>query len=264
MLLRILIPIAAMASLGLMFGIGLAYALKVFGVKIDEKVMKILSMLPGTNCGACGKAGCSGFAEALASGEADPTGCAVSNDQARKSIAKYLGLEATGKVKKVARLLCNGGTRSKDKYTYIGISNCKAASLVFGGYKACSFGCLGLGDCIDVCPFGAIRMGDYGLPVVDESKCTACGKCLKTCPKNLFELVPVSVKYYVKCSSKDPGGITARNCKAGCIACTKCVKACPNGALKVENNLSRIDAQKCKNIGECLEVCPTGVIVKGE
>jgi len=262
MIIRILMPVAAMAILGLIFGVGLAYALKIFGIKIDPAIFKILSLLPGANCGACGKPGCAGFAEALAKGEAVPAGCTVSNSEARKAISELLGLEHHDKVRMVATLLCSGGKRAKDKYAYKGIRSCKAASLVFGGYKACAFGCLGLADCVDDCPFGAISMGDDDLPVVDEAKCTACGKCVSTCPKSLYVISPGRVNYYVKCSSKDPGAVVAKVCKSGCIACLKCQKACPEQAAKVESNLSKIDPAKCKNIGKCFEVCPTKVIVK--
>lgn len=259
---KILIPVAAMAVLGLIFGVGLAYALKLFGIEVDPTTFKILSLLPGANCGACGKAGCTAFAEALKKGEVMPASCAVSNEAARKSIAELLGITHDTKVKTVATVLCNGGSRAKDKYAYKGIASCKAASLIFGGHKACSFGCLGLGDCVEACPFEAIRMDRDALPVVDPGKCTACGRCVKACPKNLYLLLPLDCNYYVKCSSKDPGGATAKVCKSGCIACLKCEKACPAGAAKVELNLSRIDPEKCRNIGKCFEVCPTKVIVK--
>ena len=258
---NIMTPVAAMAVLGLIFGVGLAYALKIFGIELDPKIFRILSMLPGSNCGACGKAGCAGLAEAIAKGEAAPAACIVSNADARRAIAELLGLDGQDKVKTVAVLLCSGGARAKDKFAYRGIRNCKAASLLFGGHKACTFGCLGLADCVDVCPFKAISMGGDGLPVVDEAKCTACGKCVKTCPKDLFVLQPFKCNYYVKCSSEDPGGVTAKVCSSGCIACMKCEKACPTGAVKVESNLSRIDPAKCQNIGKCFEVCPTKVIV---
>ena len=260
MMMRILTPVAAMAVLGLIFGVGLAYALKLFGVELDPKIFKILAFLPGSNCGACGKAGCAGFAEALAKGEAMPAGCAVSNALARKSIAQLLGLEQVELVKTVAVLLCNGGSRAKDKYVYRGIRSCKAATLQFGGQKACTFGCLGLADCVEACPFGAITMGSDNLPVVSEKQCTACGKCVKTCPKNLFVLNPEACRYYVKCSSKDKGGVTVKVCSAGCVACMKCEKACPTGAAKIESNLSRITPAKCQNTGKCFEVCPTKVI----
>lgn len=261
-LINIAVPVAVMAALGVAFGAALALALKVFGVKSDEAITRILSLLPGVNCGACGKPGCASFAEALAKGEVMPAGCVVSSEEARKSIAKLLGLDHSQKVRTTATVLCNGGVRAVDKYAYRGIRSCKAASLLFGGHKVCSFGCLGLGDCVDVCPFDAIKMGSDGLPVVDEAKCTSCGNCVKACPKSLYVLLPVSVKYYVKCSSKDPGGMTAKACRSGCIACMKCEKACPSLAAKVESNLSRIDPIRCQNIGKCFEVCPTKVVAR--
>ncbi|MDP3730272.1 MAG: RnfABCDGE type electron transport complex subunit B [Candidatus Omnitrophota bacterium] len=259
---NLIIPVAAMAVLGLIFGAALAYALKLFGIEADPAISMILAKLPGTNCGACGRAGCAGFAEALKKGFAVPSGCVVSNETARISIAEILEIDYNSKVKTVAAVLCNGGTRAKNKYAYRGIRNCKAASLVFGGHKACAFGCLGLSDCVDICPFDAITMGGDGLPAVDAAKCTACGKCIAICPKKLFELVPVNKRYYVKCVSKDAGAAVAKVCSAGCIACRKCEKACPLGAVKVENNLAKIDYGKCQNMGKCFEVCPTRVIVK--
>ena len=259
---NIITPVAAMAVLGLIFGLGLAYALKIFWIEPDPKMFKLLSLLPGSNCGACGKAGCAGFAAALAAGEASPAGCAVSSSEARKAIASLLGLEHYDKIKMVATLLCNGGARAADKYVYQGLRTCMASALVFAGQKACTFGCLGFGDCVDDCPFGAISMGADGLPAVDQAKCTACGKCVKTCPKKLYVLLPSKSVYYVRCSSKDAGGVTAKACKSGCIACLKCEKACPAGDVKVESNLSRIDPGKCQNIGKCSEVCPTKVIAK--
>jgi RnfABCDGE-type electron transport complex B subunit len=260
--LRLFMPVAVMTGLGLIFGAGLAYVLKIFGIKIDPAVALIITKLPGVNCGACGKAGCAAFAEALKNGEAIPSGCTVSNDEARKSIAQILGIEYNSKVKTIATVLCNGGSRAKNKYAYRGLKNCKAASLVFGGYKACAFGCLGLGDCVDACPFEAISMGADGLPIVDAHRCTACGKCVTVCPKKLFELMPIDKTYYVKCSSRDAGAVVMKACSAGCIACGKCEKACPLGAVKVENNLSKIDHGKCQNLGKCFEVCPTKVVVK--
>ncbi|MFA6609342.1 MAG: RnfABCDGE type electron transport complex subunit B [Candidatus Omnitrophota bacterium] len=262
MMIQILIPVAAMAALGLIFGVGLAYTLKLFGIKIDPEIFRIISLLPGANCGACGKPGCAAFAEALKKGEAVPAGCVVSNDEARRSIAELLGIEHKAGAKKTAVVLCNGGMRAADKFVYRGLRTCKAASLVFGGQKACGFGCLGFGDCVIVCPFAAIKMGTDGLPAVDPEKCTACGNCVRECPKKIFVLMKSSSNYYVKCSSKEPGGVTAKACKSGCIACLKCQKACPTGAVKVESNLSKIDPDKCQNIGKCFEVCPTKVIVK--
>ncbi|MBN1526139.1 MAG: RnfABCDGE type electron transport complex subunit B [Candidatus Omnitrophica bacterium] len=262
MMTQILIPVVTMAALGLTFGAGLAYALKIFGIEVDPKTALIITKLPGANCGACGKAGCAGFADALVKGEAVPSGCPVTNSEARKAIAEILGIEDTLKLKQIAAVRCSGGNKAKDKYVYHGIKSCRAASLVFGGYKACAFGCLGFGDCVEVCPFDAITMGDDGLPHVDPERCTACGNCVKACPKGLFTLIAEKNVYYVACSSTDPGGAKAKVCSASCIACKKCEKACPVSAIKVDANLSRFDYQKCQNIGKCFEVCPTKVIKK--
>lgn len=262
MIMQILIPVAAMAALGLIFGLGLALALKMFRVDVDPTLALIITRLPGSNCGACGKAGCAGFAEALRKGEAVPASCAVSNEESRKAIAEILGIEHSSRQKTIATLLCNGGRRAKDKYIYRGIKNCRASSLLFGGHKACSFGCLGLGDCVWVCPFDAIVIGPDGLPEVNPKKCTGCGNCVKACPKNLFELTPLKNSYYVKCNSKDPGGVVARVCESGCIACAKCEKACPIGAIKVESNLAKINYESCQAIGKCFEACPTRVIFR--
>jgi len=261
MIIEILIPVISMAALGLIFGLGLAYTLKLFGIEVDPAVALIITKLPGANCGACGKAGCAGFAESLKKGEAMPSACVVSNEEARKAISEILGIDYNPKIKTVATLLCKGGNNNaKNKYTYRGIKNCKAATLLFGGYKACSFGCLGLDDCVRACPFDAIKMTKEGLPEVDFKRCTACGNCVKTCPKSLFVLAPLKSIYHVECSSKDKGADVVRACKVGCIACGKCVKACPVSAITIKDNIASIDYAKCTNYGKCIEVCPTKAI----
>lgn len=260
MIFNILIPVIAMAALGLFFGLGLAYTLKLFGIEVDPTVALIITKLPGANCGVCGKAGCAGFAEALKKGQVMPSSCAVSNEEARKTIADILGIEYNPKVKTAATLICGGGRNTKDKFIYSGIKSCKAAVLVFGGYKACSFACLGLGDCADVCPFGAIKMDEDNLPKIDIDKCTGCGNCIKACPKNVLVLTPVEKNYHIMCNSTDSGAQVMKICKVGCIACGKCKKVCPTDAIVIENNLARIVYDKCTTCGECFKVCPTHAI----
>lgn len=262
---NILAPVLTLSGLGIVFGAGLALAAKKFCVVTDPRLEKIYAKLPGANCGACGMPGCMGFAEALIQGTCTVDRCAVMEEEARKAISEILGLEHKKKVKTVAVLHCHGGSkRVKSKFIYIGEKDCVAANLVMAGPKACVYGCIGYASCVRVCPFGAISMNEEDLPVVDEEKCTACGKCVAICPKNLFSIVPVTKAYAVRCMSRDFGKEVMDVCSVGCIACRKCEKACPTGAIKVTDNLAVVDYHICDNRGDCFVVCPVKTIAKKE
>lgn len=256
----ILTPVIILSSLGFLFGIGLAIASKKLHVHVDERLDIIHGLLPGSNCGACGGAGCFGFAEAVLSGKLPITACRVSSHEAKEKIAAVLGQTVEKSVRRVAVVHCAGGTRALDKYSYEGIQDCVAASALHGGFKACTYGCLGFGTCVSVCPFGAISMGPDGLPVVDDGKCTGCSKCVLVCPKKIMKLWPLTQKVYVACCSHGTAKDTRAACPAGCIACTMCEKACKFGAIKVTNNLAVIDETKCTQCGACVKVCPVKVI----
>ena len=257
---EILIPILTLGVLGLLFGIGLALASKRLSVEVDPRLEKVHGLLPGTNCGACGGAGCFGFAEGLLSGKMDINACRVSEDKIKEQIAKLLGKNVERNIKKVSVLHCNGGRKVKNRFIYKGIKDCVAANLVLGGQKECVFGCLGFSTCVKVCPFGAISMSGEELPVVKEAKCKACNKCVQACPKKLFSLVPIVGKVYVACSSHDLGKDTKAVCPVGCIACRLCEKACKFDAINVLDNLAVIDYTKCTSCGECVNVCPMKTI----
>ncbi len=259
----ILIPILTLSGLGLIFGLGLAIASKKLCITTDPLIEEVFSKLAGTNCGACGKAGCMGFTESLIRGECTAEKCPVTPPDKKAQIAELLGHEIEPKIKTVAVLHCGGGKKAKDKFDYNGIKDCIAANLIQGGQKACVYGCLGFATCERVCPFGAISMNEEtNLPVVDENKCTACGKCVAICPKKLFSLAPFEKKYYTNCSSFDFGKAVMDTCPVGCIACGKCEKACPVSAIKVMDNLAIFDYNICTNLSECFKVCPTKCIVK--
>jgi len=257
---EILIPVLTLGVLGLIFGVGLAIASKQFVVEIDPRLNRVMHLLPGSNCGACGKAGCSGFAEALIGGGISADACRVSSDDIKNEIARILGKKLEKKAKCVALLHCNGGTKVRDKFLYYGGEDCVSANLVLCGQKECVYGCLGFTTCVKVCPFGAIKMGSEGLPIVDDKKCKACNRCVLACPKKLFTLAPVTGKVYVACTSHDPGKDTKAVCPVGCIACKLCEKACTFNAIHVIDNLAVIDYTKCTSCGDCVKVCPMKTI----
>lgn len=259
---EILLPVIILGSLGILFGIWLSFAEKMFFVKRDPRIERIFSLLPGANCGVCGKAGCFGLAEALSRGEVDIITCPAVSRDSKEQIAETVGIKLQEEVKVVATLICGGGRDCKDKFQYQGPADCNIANLVFGGHKGCVFGCLGFASCEKACPFGAISMGDDNLPRIDPEKCTACRKCIAACPKDVLVLSPPDSLYHIMCNSKDRAQEVSQVCKVGCIGCGKCVKTCPVSAIALKDNLAAIDYARCTNCGECIEVCPTSAIIR--
>ena len=239
-----------------------------FAVEVDERVVKVRECLPGNNCGGCGYPGCDGLADAIVAGTAPVNGCPVGGAPVAAEIGKIMGVDAGAAVKKVAFVKCAGTCeKAKDKYQYVGIEDCRAAAAIPGaGGKACSSGCLGLGSCVTVCQFDAIRVTGDGIAQVDREKCVACGKCVDTCPKHLIELIPYESAqfktfYMVQCSSTDKGKDVMQVCEAGCIGCGICEKSCNFDAVHVENNIAHIDPEKCRGCGLCSMKCPKHVII---
>jgi len=261
MFLEMILPIISIAALALVFGGLLGFATKKFHVEVDPKVEQIQAILPGVNCGGCGLPGCGMFAQSVADGNAKYDGCPVAGADGAMAIAGVLGIEASASDRKVAFIKCNGvDDNVKKNYTYSGPRNCIAASqLALGGYKACSYACIGLESCKNACPFDAVKMVD-SIAEIDEVKCTACGKCVEVCPKKLIDIVSEKAKVRVMCNSKDKGKTVRENCRAGCIGCMLCQKACEAEAVIIENNIARIDYDKCTMCNACVGKCPTKAI----
>ncbi|HOX07313.1 MAG TPA: RnfABCDGE type electron transport complex subunit B [Planctomycetota bacterium] len=251
-----------LAVLGAALGLLLYIASRVFAIQTDPKVDAIMAALPGANCGGCGLAGCAAYAEMLVKSGGEVNLCGPGGSGAAKKIAEILGVSFDASDRRVSVLACRGTCEfAAAKHDYAGVADCRAAALVHGGAKACRFGCLGLGTCATVCPYGAIVMGADGLPHVVEELCTACGKCVTACPRELFRIAGEKQTVRVACTSHDPGKETNRVCKVGCIACRRCEKSCKFEAIKVTDNLAVIDYSKCKLCGACVKACPRGIIV---
>jgi len=252
-----------MALLGVALATLLAVANRRLYVYEDPRIDEVEEMLPHANCGACGTPGCRQFAEALVSGQTDPGKCTVNSADGNQVIADFLGVAVGEHEKQVARLACAGGNHvARTRARYEGLKSCRAASLVSGGGKACSWGCLGLADCEAVCEFDAITMDRHGLPVVDAEKCTACGDCVEVCPKHLFSLQPMSRQLWMACSNRQLGDDAELECEVACTACGRCVADAPEGLITLQRNLAVIDYSKNALAARiAIERCPTGAIV---
>lgn len=253
-----------LGGVGLIFGLVLTFAAKAFKVEADERVEQVRECLSGANCGGCGYPGCDSFAKAVVAGEAPVNGCIPAGNTGAKKIAAIMGVEAEHVERKAACVMCQGVSgEAKDKYQYDGYQSCLAAAGMAGGPKDCRFACLGLGDCVNKCKFGAISIKN-GVAVVDPDKCTACGTCVETCPRHVISLLPRSQKVAVRCHNTDNAKAARAVCTNACIGCGRCTKECEFGAIVVENGLAHIDAEKCTACGKCVSVCPCNSIVVKE
>ncbi|MCL2604106.1 MAG: RnfABCDGE type electron transport complex subunit B [Defluviitaleaceae bacterium] len=251
-----------LGGLGLFFGVLLSFAGMKLKTNTDPKLESLKDILPGVNCGGCGLAGCSAFAEEVFHGKAETDGCPVGGAELNYKIADIMGIHASVSTRKTAYIKCVGSDKeSLFLFKYHGVEDCRAAvRLVGGGSKGCAYGCLGGGSCIKVCMFDAISVVD-GIAVVDNEKCTACTVCVKACPKNLIEMVPYDKKIRIGCNARDGAKSIRANCKVGCIGCKLCEKSCEYGVIQTEGQLARIFYEKCNGCGVCVEKCPRKCIV---
>jgi electron transport complex protein RnfB len=259
----ILTAILILGGVGLAFGVLIALANRSLWVWEDPRIEIVAQMLPNANCGACGLPGCRAFAEQAVEGKVSPAQCTVANDDSRRAIAGFLGVEAGHAVKRVARLLCAGGTDvAIQRAEYRGIGTCAAAAAVAGGGKGCAWGCLGLADCARVCDFVAITMSDTGIPLVDPEKCTACGDCVEACPKGLFVLLADAHRLLVQCKNLVNGDDALEQCRVACTACGKCVQDAAPGLISVASGVAVVNYDLISEATErAVARCPTGAIV---
>ena len=220
------------------------------------------ALLPGANCGGCGRPSCDAFASALVAGQAEVNGCLVNTMENRKKLGALLGMTvqesepvaANGACAREIRTAARRGLTTKE------LNTCLAADVAAKGIKGCEQACLGLGDCVRVCAFDAISVQN-GVAKVDYDKCTACGCCERACPRSVIRLLPAKTSARVLCRTRLSPRDARKTCKNACIKCQLCIRNCPEDAISMVDGLVVVDQGKCTACGICQQKCPTGAII---
>lgn len=254
------ISAGVIAAIGLVMGLMLAVAGRIFSVERDARIDAVRALLPGANCGGCGFPGCDGLASAIVLEGASPVACTVNAAENTRQIAQLMGVDAGGLKPLVAHVHCRGNRENAPlSFSYQGVPDCRAVAAIDDGVKSCPFSCLGYGNCVRVCPAGAIQIID-GLSVIDPEKCITCGKCVAECPRHIIRLDPADSPVRVDCSNVLKGRLVTDNCRVGCIGCGLCERACEYGAVKLVNDLPVFDYDKCVGCMACARACPRKIL----
>lgn len=262
---NILFAVLVVGVLAFLLGFALEVLSKKLAVKRDERLEELLKIMPGANCGGCGYAGCSAYAEAVSKGEAEIGKCAPGGRALSLSMGAIMGQNTIVEPeKRVAFVACRGdANHAIFDAKYDGILDCRAASLLFGGLKGCKSGCLALGSCAASCPHNAISRDTEGNYVVDKNKCVGCGICVNVCPHKVIKLIPYDATYAVACNNKDIGLKVKKVCDMGCIGCRICVNKFPKSGCTMDENLSYVDYSKdTSELEAASSACPRKIIVK--
>ena len=156
--------IASLTSLGLGLGALLGIAAKKLRVETNPVVDDIAKLLPGTQCGQCGFAGCSSAAEAIAAGNAPVTACPPGGRTLAEEIANKLGVS-------------------------IDLSGFKDETPIFAYVREAT--CIGCTRCFKVGPTDAIIGAPKQIHAVVRDACTGCKACIDVCPTECLTAIPI-------------------------------------------------------------------------
>ena len=259
--------VVSLMVLGIVASLVLAIASRIFAVEENPKIEVLTEALPGANCGGCGYASCEAYATALVLDSSVPTTrCVVGDSSLPQTLATISGKEAGSVTKQIAFRHCTKREGNvATTYQYQGFASCASVSAFDKGFDACKYSCLGLGDCVAVCPFNAMEIVN-GLVTIYKDLCTGCNACVEVCPRDVLTLAPVRSRVNILCSTQDKAKDVMNICQVGCISCSKCVKACPADAVYFDEfHRIRIDHERCIAYGEscnevCVEVCPRDIL----
>lgn len=261
---EVLLAGAAMAVLAVVMGYILGWANKAFHVEVDPRVEAANEILPGANCGGCGYVGCGEYAEAVVGGE-EVTKCTVGGANVAQDLGQLMGVEVEESWPYRAVVHCGATYEDRlGRMEYHGVQSCSAANLI-SAIQGCTFGCLGLSDCVQACDFDAIHVVD-GVAVVDYEKCTGCGACARVCPRNIITMIPFKAEtmMVVTCSNKDTGKDVTAVCTVGCIGCNACAKV--NELIQIADGLAGINYDEYDPEGAdfaaAVDKCPRESLVR--
>jgi electron transport complex protein RnfB len=163
------VAILTISSLAAAFGLLLGYASIRFHVEGDPITDQIEKLLPQTQCGQCGFAGCRPYAEAIASGDAQINLCPPGGETTMVVLADLLGRDPVP--------LNEDQTKEKAKSTALIRED----------------ECIGCTLCLQACPVDAIIGAAKQMHVVIDQECTGCERCLPPCPVDCIEMQPIAL-----------------------------------------------------------------------
>jgi electron transport complex, RnfABCDGE type, B subunit len=131
-----------------------------------DLVERLDRLLPQTQCGQCGYAGCRPYAEAMARGEAGPDHCPPGGDEGARALALLLGVPPVP------------FDRSRGE--------CKPPQVAV----IVEPDCIGCTKCIQACPVDAIVGAAKLMHVVVDPLCTGCELCVPACPVDCIVMEP--------------------------------------------------------------------------